>query len=141
LYYVPSGAPIGNETPGDWTSDGFVKVNNIQVRRQSLILEARRMVAVYIDHEFQLRPAQQLLPGEKETRPVFVVIAAELAGDAFSSKTIEAVTSRIFLDARDSLADLVPDYWKSCIRSGLIDKSQNCQFSPDILSIPGVISS
>ena len=68
-------------------------------------------------------------------------IAVDLGGDTASIATIAAVTSKIFLDARDSLADLVPDYWKSCIQSGLSDKSKNCQFSPDLLSIPGVIRS
>jgi hypothetical protein len=141
LYYLPSGAPVVSETIGDWTAAGFVKVIKVQIRQQSLILEARRLVAVYIDHKFKLLPAEQSLPGEKETSPVFVAIAVDLGGDTASIETIEAVTSKVFLDAQDSLADLVPDYWKSCVRSGLIDKSQNCQFSPDILKIPGVAPS
>jgi hypothetical protein len=110
LYYLPSGAPVVSETTGDWTADGFVKVNKVQIRQQSLILEARRLVAVCIDHKFKLLPAEQSLPGEKETCPVFVAIAVDLGGDTASIETIEAVTSKVFLDAQDSLADLVPGY-------------------------------
>jgi TonB family protein len=36
---------------------------------------------------------------------------------------------------------LVPDYWKSCIRPGLINRLQDCQFSHEILAIPGVTPS
>jgi len=61
LYYASTGAPVVNETSGDWTADGFVKVNKVQIRQQSLILEARRLVAVYIDHKFKLLPAESAL--------------------------------------------------------------------------------
>jgi len=138
LYYASSGAPVVNETSGDWTADGFVKVNKVQIRQQSLILQARRLVAVYIDHRFKLLPAEQLLPGTRETSPVFVEITVDLGRDAASMETIEALTSKVFLGAQDSLVDLVPDYWKSCVRSGLMEKFESCHFSPDILAIQGV---
>lgn len=133
LYYLSSGAPIVSETTGDWTVDGFVKVNKVLVRQQSLILKARRLVAVYIDRRFKLLPA--------EAGPESVDITVDLGADAASIETIEAVTSKIFLGAQDSLADLVPDYWKSCVQSGPIEKAESCQFSADILSVPGVIPS
>jgi len=66
LYYASSGATLVNDTPGDWTVDGFVKINSAQIRRQSLIFKARRLVAVYSDRKFQLLPAEQSLPGEKK---------------------------------------------------------------------------
>lgn len=141
LYYLPSGAPIVSETSGDWTVDGFVKINKVQIRQQSLILEARRLVAVYIDNKFKLLPAEHGLTGTLETSPVFVQLAVDLGGNTASIEAIEAVTSKVFLDKQDSLADLVPDYWKWCVRRDLVDKSKSCQFSADILSIPGVIPS
>jgi TonB family protein len=72
---------------------------------------------------------------------VSVQIAIDLGTDAPSAEAADAATSKIFLDAQDSLTDLVPNYWKSCIRSALINGAQNCQFSPEIVAIPGVISS
>lgn len=140
LYYDALGAPIGNSTAGDWTADGFVTVNDVQIRQQSLILKARRLLVESIDHKFQFRPAERSLPGEKEKEPVSVQITVDLGTDTPSAEAADAATSKIFLDAQDSLTDLVPNYWKSCIRSGLMG-AQNCQFSPEILSIAGVISS
>lgn len=132
LHYLPSGAPIVSKTTGDWTVDGFVKVNKVQIRQQSLILKARRLVAVYVDRKFKLLPA-----ATEES----VEMTVDLGADAAPMENIEAVTSRVFLGEQDSLADLVPDYWKSCVRSGPIEKTESCQFSTDILSVPGVIPS
>jgi hypothetical protein len=103
LYYDLLGAPTGNDTLGDWTADGFVTVNDVQIRQQSLILEARRLLVVSVDHKFQFRPAERVLPGEKEKGPVTVEISVDLGADTPSAEAADAATSRIFLDAQDSL--------------------------------------
>lgn len=56
-----------------------------------------------------------------------------------SPATINALTSKIFLGGDDSLGDLVPHYWRACVRGGLIGTVAQCRFSPELLSIPGVL--
>jgi hypothetical protein len=76
LYYVPSGAPVVNEPSGDWTVNGFVKINKVHIHQQSLILEARRLIAVYIDQKFKLLTAEDGL----------VELTVDVGGDAASIK-------------------------------------------------------
>ena len=142
LYYNLSGSPIGSNVPGDWTADGFVMVNDVQLRQQSLMLEARRLLVVSLNHKFQFRPAERSLPGAKEEKePVSVEITIDLGPNTPSAEAAEALTSKVFLSGQDSLADLVPTYWKSCIRSGLNDRHPACRFSSEILAIQGVLPS
>jgi TonB family protein len=139
LYYDGSGIPISNDKEGDWTADGLVSIDDLQIHQQNLIFHARRLVVTSVDHKFLLRPALQGLPGEKAPAPATVEITADLGTGTLSAATIAAVTSKIFLGEDDSLADLVPAYWRGCVRGGLMGRDAQCRFSPELLSIPGVL--
>jgi hypothetical protein len=78
LSYASSGAPVVNDTPGDWTVDGFVKINSAQIRRQSLILKARRLVASMDANAVHAVEGWKFKPAEKDGQPVAVVIAVEI---------------------------------------------------------------
>lgn len=139
LYYDPSGAPIGNDTQGDWTTDGFITIDYVQIHRQTLTFGASRLIVTSVDHTFRLRPSEQRLPGGERLSPITVEMTVDLGADAPSLSAISALTSKILLGVDDSLGDLVPAYWKSCVRLGLMGGNTQCRFSPELLSIPGVL--
>jgi TonB family protein len=138
LSYDSSGLPISHASVGDWSETGFVIGYDARIHHNHLVLKAQRMAAVSINKTFQLRPVQHPHPDGRQGDPVFVEIDIQLGGIA-SPRALDALLSKVFLSTQDSLVDLVPEYWKPCMSSGLAGKNANCLFSPEILKIPGVI--
>jgi TonB family protein len=140
LSYDSVGLPISHASAGDWTETGFVVVgDHPRIHHNHLFFKAQRIAAVFINKRFQLCPLQQPHPEGKQGDPVFVEIEIKL-DPAASPQAVDALLSKVFLNAQDSLMALVPDYWKPCMSSGLAGKNANCLFSSEILAIPGVIS-
>jgi TonB family protein len=136
LRYDSTGTPIGRATAGDWTSDGFVLVQEFYFSHKRLVMGAQRLEVV-IDHkEFRLRAVTQTGQDGIVT-PIHVEMKIDL-GEQSSPEQFNDAIARIFLTRADHLSELVPDYWKPCVPAGLIGRSDTCQFSPDILGIPGV---
>jgi TonB family protein len=137
LHYDSSGA--SSAASGDWTTDGFVQVNDIHLSDDRLIIKAQRMVAARLDQDqFELRPLERAKGSITRKELVRVEIKADAGMHNPSQEQIDATVSRIFLTPQDSLGDLVPDYWKPCVRAGLKGTDKNCAFAPEILAIPGV---
>lgn len=139
LRFDSSGKP-DNATAGDWTTEGFVNINDIHFSHGLLVIKARRLVAVWIDRkQFELRPLEnRSLLGKEKT--ALVEIRADPSMHNPAPEQIDSMVSRIFLTQQDSLADLVPDYWNPCVRGGLTGNDKICVFSPEMVSVPGVIS-
>jgi TonB family protein len=136
LRYDSSGSP-DHAAPGDWTSDGFVQVSDITLSDDRLVIKAQRMAAAWAG-KFELRPLQHPKVNSKGQEAVVVEINADSGMHNPSPEQVEGILSKIFLTAQDSLADIVPDYWKPCVSRGLKGTEKNCVFSPEILSVPGV---
>ncbi len=137
LRYGSSGASDGAAT-GDWTTDGFVRVNDIHVSGDRLVIKAQRLTVVRPDRkELELSPRLRGIAGRRSTETVQVEIKAE-TGHNPSLDQVVAVAAKIFLTPQDSLDDLVPDYWKPCVRQGIKRDSANCSFAAELLFVPGV---
>jgi TonB family protein len=139
LRYDSSGAS-DSATPGDWTTDGFVQVTDIHLSHDRLVIKAQRMVAARLNDQFDLRPLERTKGSILRKEPVRLEIKADIGMHNPSREQIEGVASKIFLTSRDSLANLVPDYWRPCVRAGLKGTDKNCVFAAEVLSIPGVAS-
>lgn len=137
--YDSTGLP-SSPNSGEWTTDGFVRVNDIHLSDDRLIIKAQRMAVIWPGtRQFELRPlGRDRDKGKKGTR---VEIDADPGTHNPSAERIDAVLSKIFLTAQDDLASSVPDYWKPCVPDGLAGKDANCYFSPEFLAIPGVLPS
>jgi len=135
LKFDDSGNPVGRATPGDWTIDGFVLVSSIRVKGSKLAIAARREDADSFDDMLQLRLAETGGPGH-ERKPLMVEIEADLGQHNPSAEQAEAALAKIFLTAQDDFVGMVPDYWKSCLTSGLMGKDK-CRFAPELLAVPG----
>lgn len=137
LRYDSSGSP-DKPVSGDWTDNGFVRVTDIQLIGDKLIIDGQRMVAAYLaTNQFELRPLDRQPVKGKPKEPDLVKIKADVGMHNPAPEQLEALVSKIFLTPQDSLADLVPDYWKSCLRRAFTGAPRGCAFSPEILAIPG----
>jgi TonB family protein len=130
LRYDSSGNEIGSTAAGDWIADGLVLVRDIRLSHHHLTLEAERLLVVEPDEkEFQVGP-------ENERELPKLRIESDLQDDSEA----EAVLAGIFLTNQDSLANLVADYWKPCVREAASSRG-DLRFSPDLLAIPGIAQS
>jgi len=96
------------------------------------------MLVISIGHGFQFRAET---PKKRKKLPG-VEIEAVIGPSNDPSEGVDALMAKVFLTNHDSLVALVPAYWQTCVSAGLNDvndpKYSGCQFSTDMLSIPGV---
>lgn len=135
LRYGSSRAPSAGASSGDWTSAGFVQVKDIHFSRHRLRIEANRLLVIQFDGK-QFQFLQESKPERHELK-----IEADLDPGDVSPEQADAVMSRIFLTSHDDLAALVSNSWKPCVRAAAIGKDTTFSFSPEFLSIPGVVAS
>lgn len=138
LLYDSAGGLIGKEMVGDWTSDGFVVLDEFRTSGPRLIIEARRLLVTRSTPEFAFGAAKRRSADGKDLGPALVEIDVDFGTAAPSVEEADAAISRIFLNEQDSLVDLVPDYWRPCVLGGLSWKNETCRFSPEVIAIPGV---
>jgi len=147
LRYESAGTLREGLPGGDWTVDGAIHVDDVRVSRDHVTIHARRLHLGWVRdsgltelHDLVGKDKQDQEKNEKRDRAVEIV--ADLGPGPATTETADAMLARIFLNPQDSLADLVPDYWKPCLRaaaSGNDDKNyRSCRFSPDFLAVPGV---
>jgi TonB family protein len=135
LQYDSEGALRGDANAGDWTSDGFVQVKEVHVSRGHLTIEAERLLVVHFEaREFQF-DAEEKLDKRK------LKIDADLGSAGDSPETADALMSKIFVTAHEELADMVPDYWKPCVRMAGSGGDNKCRFSSELMAIPGTTAS
>jgi TonB family protein len=142
LKYDSSGRILNPTVPDDWTVAGSVQVESLKVSGDRLRIDARRVHLGWLGGVFQELHDHvgKLDKDEKADRSLR--IEADL-GSA-TSEAADKVLSNVFLTSRDNFADLVPDYWKPCVRAGLIGEGGKqysaCHFSQDFVAVPGVVS-
>jgi len=140
LRYNSSGELTDHASSGDWTVDGFVAVGEVRVSGARIVLRAMRQLVIVNDRQFELRPKEKREPGRKSNKPVFVEIETQV-GSNRSPAQVDAAFSRIFLTETDDFAEMVPEYWKSCVSEGLRAKNASCRFSPELSALPGLAGS
>jgi len=140
LRYDSSGAVVGVATPGDWTSDGFISVQDIHIDGNRMLITATRLLVVSVNHQFQLLALEYKPKDEQLKKPVVLQIEADIGQENPSAEQADAEIAKIFLSKDDHLSTLVPAYWDPCVRLGLVANNDKCQFSEQILATPGVRS-
>ena len=136
LHYDSSGSVDGKANPGDWTSDGFVTISNIQASDQGLSIQAKRLFASFEGSTFRLREPLLKDHDDKYTKPVTVELDIRLGKPDASFDVLQGAFSKVFLAPVDDFSTLVPDYWQSCIRPRL-NAEIRCNFSDEMLAVPG----
>jgi TonB family protein len=133
LRYDSAGAP-GDARFGDWTTDGFVLVNDIHVSDLRLRIKAKRL-SIGLGQKGTFEFLADNPKAQKKAPPLQIEVELPQMNPSFEQ--VDAILSKIFLAAQDSFAELVPDYWKPCIPDGLSGKVSKCFFSPEFSAIPG----
>jgi TonB family protein len=141
LSYDSAGSLVsGSASLGDWTVDGFVRITGLGLSEQRLTIKAERLyLGVAGGMGFQLTQLDTKNDKKgKDAKKLRIEVAVDPGGD-----TAEAALSKIFLTAEDRFAELVPDYWKPCVRAASTGRTmkslQDCRFAPEFASIPGVV--
>jgi len=137
LRYDPAGVLVTGAMSGDWTTEGFILLNDIQVSEARLKIKGKRLWVVMGKNgtfEFLSDTAKA-----QKKAPTFK-IEADLPQVNSSFEQVDAILSKIFLSQQDSFAEAVPDYWKPCVPDGLSGKASRCFFSRAFGAIPGFTS-
>ena len=141
LKYDSAGKLAGNLRLGDWTVDGVVHLTSINVSDRRLTIHADRLTLIYDGHAL----AFQTSGNKKPKRTSRLRIETELDAGAATAEKGQALLAKIFLTPPDRLADIVPDYWKSCVWAASEnlgkDRYTACRFGQELAAVPGVSES
>jgi TonB family protein len=129
LRFGPDGNLIGEAKIGSWTVDGQLLVKNIHLRGRILNIEGRRLSLFFDPDTKQFRDVSDVREGDQAAKlfttlrdrgsprqlaqQQHVEIEIELASETPDSKEISLATNTIFLAPPESLADVVPSFWRS----------------------------
>ncbi len=143
LRYDSSGQFLGRATAGDWTVDALVQIDDVRVASHRLKIQAKRMHMGWVrDGGFSAVPAPDGKSGKDYAETRKLRIEANLSPGEVTADSADAMLARIFLTSSDHFAELVPEYWKPCVRIALTGRAtkdySTCKFSPEFLAIPGV---
>ena len=142
LHFAPDGKLLGKPVSDDWTTDGFVQIEEIKTSGQSLLIRATRLQIGWSSQSgfivLNKRDRKgSLEKGEKRSHELR--IQADM--DSIDPRAAELLFSLIFLTEADSFAAAMPVYWKLCIHDGLSgvgNLAQTCSFSSDLLDVPSL---
>jgi TonB family protein len=141
LKYDASGSPVRPSPPDDWTISGMVRVEDFRVSGDHLRIDARRLHMGWLNGRFQDMHDQVSKPFKDEKADRSLRIEVDLGG-AGTADSADKALAQIFLTSRDRFADLVPEYWKPCVRAALTGEGTKpygkCSFPQDFAAIPGM---
>ena len=144
LHYDAAGVSTGERNVGDWTTDGVVRIDDIGISGNRLLIRGSRVYLGWVKNA-GLTELRDVTTKAKSDKPSRVLrIDAELGPGAGTDDAADTAFAYVFLTSQDNFVDLVPDYWKRCVRAALgIAKDReasHCQFSSDFFAIPGVVA-
>lgn len=113
LMFNSQGELVGKVSPGIWAADAMVEVRSVEVKNQQLLITGERVV-VYFDRK-QGTFAQAL-------RKKDVTIHVELPGTSVTPEQFAPVLGRIFLTGSETIFDLAPSYWETCLKGEIIQR-------------------
>ena len=143
LTYDSAGTLKSGVDPGDWTVAGFVRVTGIDASDREITIKAERLyLDVVKETGFHLaQPGGKDKDKDKNARKLRIEISFDPG--TISNERADAAFAKVFLTAQDHFADIVPDYWKPCVRAastGTAAKDfSECRFAPEFAAIPGVV--
>ncbi|MGA7694183.1 MAG: energy transducer TonB [Candidatus Sulfotelmatobacter sp.] len=139
LRYDATGQLSKAATPGDWTVDGVIQVDDVKVSSHHLTIKAKR---VHLGWDRNIGFSGVEDPKDKQGDTRSLRIEADLGPGEATAEQADAVLAQIFLTPKDHLVELVPDYWKPCVLAASTGNGRGdysgCRFSPEFLATPGV---
>jgi len=146
LRYDASGRLSEPSASGDWTVDGVVHVDDVRVSNHRLNIRATRLRLGWIRNVgFSSVPSPDGKAGKEYEKEKELHIEANFNPGEVTVDSVDALLARVFLTSNDHFAELVPEYWKPCVRAGLGGTASKlysaCQLSPEFRALPGLVLS
>jgi len=121
LKFRSDGTPEGNFTPGLWTLDGQIEVEDVHLHGAQLVIKGRRIHRIFdgqgkpLDELTHLKDqsGKQQKDLEKALRRLKAEIEIELPSDNPSENDVSAAMHAVFVTGSDSMMDVVPSYWRA----------------------------
>jgi len=133
LAYDSEGKLSSVAPTGDWTSDGILEIKKARLSGKNLHIDARRLVAFFQKSELSLLKTAEI-----------VSIDVDTGTQLESESRIVELWDRVFLSQRDRFPEVVPEYWKSCVKRALTnvdnDTYKGCHFSGPLATLLGAAS-
>ena len=138
LVYDSAGNLSSGGRVGDWTTDGFVQINDIRLSGQRLKIKATRLMVVSQGQRGLQFAGESGTKHKKPKKSAVVQIDITAAAGALNDEWANALWSKVFLTSQDSFADAVPIYWKPCIEAAVSRRKDNCGLSSELSVVPGM---
>jgi TonB family protein len=121
LKFHSDGSLQRSASPGLWTLDGQIEVQDVHLHGAQLVIKARRIHRIF---DNQGKPLDQLTALknqsgkqqkdlEKALQHLKAEIEIELPSDNPNENDVSAAIHAIFVTGSDSMMDVVPSYWRA----------------------------
>jgi TonB family protein len=117
--YDADGHLLNHEAEGAWTVYGGVLIDKFAVRPNQLRIQGRRILFFFQDHQLRAVVMTKQGPRNPPFSPA-VKLELGLAHPFNSAEEVRTVLGRVFVLNAADLLDILPDFWRGCLRDGLI---------------------
>src|SRR5437879_899178 len=107
LHYGSAGKLMGDANVGFWTTDGFVRVDQIRVSDTNLQLECKRLFIRSTSSGFDY--------SDRHGQGNKLQLDIGLDPQHLSREGVDSVFSKVFVADSSSFLESVADYWKPCV--------------------------
>jgi TonB family protein len=126
LRYDQSGVLKHRGDTGPWTT-AFVYIKSFDIKNDKIRIDATRVVQIFDRKKRRFQPT-------KTDIPIILEIDIDLASAARETAIMKLLSS-VFIGSQESLAGLVPDYWRSVIER--LDQAGVLPPEPANVTYPG----
>jgi TonB family protein len=118
--YDAKGNPLGSEPEGPWTVYGGVLIDKVTLAPDKLSFKGRHILFLSQNGQFgplEFKPLENA--GPPPLSP-FMTVEIKLDRPLDSAEQARAMLGRIFALNTSELLDLLPDFWRSCLKDRFI---------------------
>jgi TonB family protein len=118
LRFDSSGNILGKASPGAWTIDRMVRVENVSVSKDGLRIRGQRLFLIHDPATNQMRDVRTFTKADWFNTYSKLEIDIESGQAPLEMTDVERLMRLVFLSPDEKLVDAVPDYWKDWLMHG-----------------------
>lgn len=125
LHYGSDGQLFEKGEPGFWSRDGMVQFSSVDLSRSNvLVMKGLRYCVQFQPDEGEFINVRT---GDK------VEIDVDLRSDQLTFDALIPLLQKVLLTSRDSLADLVPPYWRNCLSRKAVRQDKHSPWECEVM--------